>query len=207
MSLVVLKPNLFILFMPLFALWLLWQKRWQIIAGGVAGLTGLLVISWLILPGWVMDWAAVRSKTAVVTITPTVWGLASDLFGSGWFIGGMVLAIGVTIGIGGYIFAHKELSITAVFSLALAASFLVTPYMWTYEHALLLIPWLWSFVLIRPRKLAQRILLLIAFILPWAMFIIAVIRLQESLSFVVPLAAIIVIIYTQKYFAADDVVT
>lgn len=202
LSLVVLKPNLFILFMPLFALWLLLRRRWHTIGGGVTGLAGLLAISWMILPGWIADWTAVRSKTAVVTVTPTVWGAAHDLFGSDWFIGGIMFAILVTIGVGWYVFTHKDLSDVAVFSLALAASFLVTPYMWTYEHALLLIPWLWSFALIRPRKLAQQLLLLIAFILPWVMFAIAVIRLQESLTFVVPLVTIALIIFTQKRFAA-----
>ena len=201
LSLIVLKPNIFILFMPLFAFWLLLRKRWSIIGGGVAGLTVMLILSWLILPGWIVGWVAVRSKTAVVTITPTVWGLAADLFGSGWFFPGLVLAVLLTIWVSWYIFTRKELSDTAVLSLALAASFLVTPYMWTYEHALLLIPWLWSFTMLSPRKLAQIIFFIMAFALPWIMFVISAIRLQESLSFIVPLSTIALIIFTHKRFS------
>jgi hypothetical protein len=87
---------------------------------------------------------------------------------------------------------------TAVVSLALAASFLVTPYMWTYEHGMLFIPWLWVFTQLKSRRVAQISLILIAFVLPWLLFGAAVVRLQESLSFILPVVTIILLLFTQN---------
>jgi hypothetical protein len=188
-----LKPNPFILFVPLVGLWLLWQRRWRTVAGAATGGIVLLFIGELVLPGWLPQWLAVRSKTEVVTITPTVWGLAAELSANWWLPVGLLLAIGVTAFIAWFIFSHSELGDATVLALAMAASLLITPYTWAYEQALLFLPWLCLVTRSQTRRQAMALWAGVAWLLPWIIFAVAVVRLKDTLGFVVPLGALLAV--------------
>lgn len=192
LALIITKPNPFILFAPLLGLWLIWQKQWRVIAGGATSGLLLLTITWLIQPGWLWEWMAVRSKTAVVTITPTLWGLAAEIAPDHWFVVGMALVVGFTAVLGWFIFARPTLPMPVIVSLAITGSLLVTPYGWAYEHALLFIPWILLFATLQPRQRALWIWIGLAWIMPWVMFGVAAVRINDALGFAVPLTTLII---------------
>ena len=182
-----LKPNPFILFVPAVGLWLIHRRRWRAVAGGGAGGLFLLAASWLVQPGWLFEWFKVRSKAEWVFITPTVWGLSWEMSPVWWPLIGLGLAVIVTAALGWLMFTNERMEAAHVVSLAIAASLLITPYIWVYEHLLLLIPLFLIFTRLRRRGLAAGIWLLMVFIIPWAMFWIATERGTGTLTFVVPL--------------------
>jgi hypothetical protein len=170
----------------LIGLWLIQQKRWQTISGSIVGAGMLLVASWLTQPGWIADWLNVRSRTAVTTITPTLWGIADELSPTWWVLLGVVLVAFFTGWLGWFIFTRKNLTDTSVISLAIAGSLLISPYIWAYEFVMLFIPWLWIFIRLPNRKLAQISWILLAIIVPWLTFIVSAIRIKDTFGFVVP---------------------
>lgn len=197
LSMLALKPNPFILFVPLLGLWLLWQRRWRIIAGGLGGGVGLLALTWLIQPEWIGGWLAARGKTAVVTITPTLWGLAAEVGGVYWFVLGMILVGGLTLWLGWYIFKRPALSPAVVVSLGVAASLLTTPYTWAYEQALLFLPWMVGFAAMERRR-GRTGWFLLAWLLPWILFAIAAARLNDAWGFITPLATLAALVVWQE---------
>ena len=109
----------------------------------------------------------------------------------------------ITMGVGWFIFTKPELSNETVGGLAISASLLTTPYAWRYEHALLILPWAWLFVTLPRRRVAQTVWLLLAWIVPWTLSTIAVIRFNDSFGFVSPLLTLTVIMYTQRRQASN----
>lgn len=195
MSLMAIKPNPFIALAPILLLWLLWRRQWQVLGG--AALTGIVLFaaSILIQPGWLAQWLNVRSKAEVVTWTPTFWGLATELAGSWWAPTGLVLVTLIMFAIGYYLFTRPYLSAGAVVSIGLATSLLVTPYTWSYEHALLLLPSLMFLAFAPTTSLRIGLWLFLAGLLPWATYSLALIRSSDSLGFITPLLTLAVILY------------
>lgn len=189
LSFVILKPNAFVLFVPAFGLWLLWRQRWRVVAGAVAGGLGMLLVSWLVLPGWLSEWLNVTGKTEVTAITPTVWGLAYEIWPEWWAALGIVFVVGVTAVLGLIIYRQPTLTETEVMPLALIGSLLTTPYAWVYEHLLLLIPSILIFLAIQRRGTAAFVWLLLVFVLPWGTFWLAENRASDTLTALVPLIA------------------
>lgn len=189
LSFVILKPNAFVLFVPAFGLWLLWRRRWHVVAGVVAGGLGMLLVSWLVLPGWLSEWLNVTGKTEVTAITPTVWGLAYEIWPEWWAALGIVFVVGVTAVLGLIIYRQPTLTETEVMPLALIGSLLTTPYAWVYEHLLLLIPSILIFLAIQRRGTAAFVWLLLVFVLPWGTFWLAENRASDTLTALVPLIA------------------
>ena len=187
LSFIIIKPNPFILFVPAFGLWLLWQRRWTTIAGGATGGLALLLASWLVQPGWLFEWLNVRGKTEATAITPTVWGLAYEIWPEWWAALGLVFVVGVTAVLGLIIFRNPNLTETEVLPLVLIASLLTTPYAWVYEHLLLLVPALLIYLAIKQRGVAALVWLLLVFVLPWGTFWLAESRASDTLTALVPL--------------------
>lgn len=173
LSFIILKPNPFILFAPLLAFWLLIHKQWRAIAGGLTSLALMLIVSWAVIPGWLLNWLTVREKTGTSNRTfmmPTLWGAATEINVQWAPLLGFVFAVGLTAGLGWYLFTRKDLDISEVVSLAIVGSILITPYAWAYEHALLLIPLVLLFMRLEQRWLAWLVWITLTFILPWNLY-------------------------------------
>lgn len=189
LALTALKPNPFILFMPSIGLWLIYRQRWRAVAGSAAGGLFLLAASWLVQPGWLFEWFKVKSRANLALITPTAWGLSWEITPVWWPLLGLLLTIVVTGTLGWLLFIDERMEAAHVVSLSITASLLITPYIWVYDHLLLLIPLLLIFTRMRQRSLATGIWLLMVCILPWGMFWVATGRGVGTLTFVVPLLA------------------
>ncbi|VAW33265.1 hypothetical protein MNBD_CHLOROFLEXI01-2329, partial [hydrothermal vent metagenome] len=148
---------------------------------------GMFVVSWLVQPGWLLEWLNVRGKTEATSITPTLWGLASEIAPQWWVLLGLGFVVLVTAVLGLIIFRNPNLSEKEVLPLVLIASLLTTPYAWVYEHLLLLIPSILIFLAIKQRGLASFVWLLLAFVLPWGTFWLAESRSSDTFTVLVPL--------------------
>jgi hypothetical protein len=181
------KPTPFVFFVPLLGLWLIWQRRWRVVGGAIAGGAVLLSSSWLLQPGWLAKWLAVRGKTGATYRTPTVWGLAYGLSPNHWPLIGMLLAILVTAVTSWFVFRNRRLDEVTVVSLALVGSLVITPYLWAYEHALLVVPLVVLFARVNRRWLARLLWFLLAWFSPWLLYWVANRIDADILSSFVPL--------------------
>jgi Glycosyltransferase family 87 len=195
LAFIIIKPNPFILFVPAFGLWLLWQQRWHILAGAATSGLGMLLVSWLVQPGWLFEWLNVRGKTEATAITPTLWGLAYEIAPEWGALLGLGFVVGITAVLGLIIFRNRTLTEAQVLPLVLITSLLTTPYAWVYEHLLLLIPSILLFLAIKQRGLAALVWLLLVFVLPWGTFWLAESRSSDTLTAFVPLVVGVLFYY------------
>jgi hypothetical protein len=141
-----LKPNLGAPMVVLLGLWLLFQKRYKaILMMGIMGV-GLLAIGFLQNPQWVSAYWGIGSTKLAETFggSPTVWGLGALishnqitttlLIGS---LAGLVILFGFFWAV---MRAQAVLRPVSVLALAVSVTLLVTPYTWTYDQLLLILP-------------------------------------------------------------------
>jgi hypothetical protein len=141
LALQVSKPNLTVLFVPLVGLIWLVRRDWRALSGLAAGGLGLLLASWIVLPGWIFQWLAAAEKGQVASITPTAWGLAHDLVGEAYWLAlaGVVVAA-MILGAVAVIWRQKDKDWLFSLGLALGVSTFATPYLWAYEQLVLFFP-------------------------------------------------------------------
>jgi hypothetical protein len=196
LAFIILKPNPFIIFAPLIALWLILHKKYRIIAGGVTAVLVMLALTLAILPGWLLEWQNVREKTGSSPrsfIMPTLWGVGTEISVQWAPLIGLVLVVGLTAVLGWYLYTRKDLTAQEVLSLAIVGSLLATPYAWAYEHMLLLIPLILYFTRLDRRWLAWLMWLALAFILPWFFFQVSQERSAGTTEVLTPLLAMAVV--------------
>lgn len=146
LPLLMLKPNLGAPLVVLLGLWLLVHKRWRSLAVMAGGLLALLLIGILQNPHWVIDYWSIGNLKVSQNLwgVPTLWGLGSLLCGrtSGCTLafGGVTSALLVAAFIWLVIGRWKDISPFTLTALASAVTLLVTPYIWTYDQLLLLLP-------------------------------------------------------------------
>lgn len=196
LPLLALKPNPFILFVPLLGIWLLWRRRWRVVAGVFLSAAAMFLVSNAVQPGWLLDWLGVSAKTRVTMITPTIWGLAAELSAQWWPLLGFILAVMVTVICGCVVLGRPRLEAASVVNIGLAASLLVTPYTWSYEHALLILPWLWIYLHLPASRPIRILWLLVMGMLPWLTYVLAESRNNDRLAFVVPLVTLCALLWT-----------
>jgi hypothetical protein len=141
----VLKPNLGGPLLLLLVLWLVYRRKFSALPGMLGCALLMLGVGLLVNPGWVGAYLQVGSQKLAATFgaSPTVWGLGAlacharetCTLACGGILGLLVLAAcaWLVLGRGG------ESAWTAV-GLAVTATLLITPYTWTYDQLLLLLP-------------------------------------------------------------------
>lgn len=141
-----LKPNLGIPIISLLLIYLIRKKeKSSLIAGGISAFV-LLLVGFIQNPCWMFEFwdASINKLSNSFGFSPTIWGVSSFLcnydlnctiaYGSGI----CVLIIGAYV----YLFMRKTqvLSPMIVIGISTTVMLLVTPYTWTYDQLLLLIP-------------------------------------------------------------------
>jgi hypothetical protein len=141
-----LKPNLGVPVILLLAVWLLLQKRWNALLGTVGSGIFLLVAGLVSNPGWIAEYWKVGNDKLAQTFggSPTVWGLAALTcpgHSTCALIPGSAAALLVVIGFFWLVLRSRaHLAPLTVVGLAVSVTLLVTPYTWTYDQLLLIIP-------------------------------------------------------------------
>jgi hypothetical protein len=146
LGLLALKPNLGFIIILLVALWLLLNRHWRALCGilsfGIISLIAGLIYD----PTWVVQYLYVGSNKLAETFggSPTVWGLgalishnqitATLIFGS---LTGLLVLFGFFRVL---LSAHAIMRPVDVVALAVCVTLLVTPYTWTYDQLLLILP-------------------------------------------------------------------
>jgi hypothetical protein len=141
-----LKPNLGIPLIGLLAIWLLIQKQWRALLGTLVSGIILLVAGLIYNPTWVSQYWLVGSSKLAVTFggSPTVWGLGALIShnNSTWtLLFGGLAALGILFGFFRTVLRRQVvLKPLSVLALAVCVTLLITPYTWTYDQLLLLLP-------------------------------------------------------------------
>jgi hypothetical protein len=144
LTLETIKPNATAILLFTAVLVFVMHRRWSSLTGLIVGGTSLTLISWIILPGWPLQWIATASKSSksqLTCMTPSLWGLAYDLGGAQLWPGSAIAA-GTILYLALLYSLWKQRGVEWGFGLSLAviASVFLTPYLWAYEHVVLLFP-------------------------------------------------------------------
>jgi hypothetical protein len=203
LGLTLIKAQLFIVVIPTLLLVMIFKRRWAFIVSFTITVMGLMISSWLLIPDWPVKWQANLVKTANVRLamSPTVWGfshtVAVALQRSGLRSVMSLLACLVLIGLVSYLWHMRRKSfgegdqLASFLGLTMIVSLLTTPYMLSYDFALLLFPVMICLWLIQPlANLMRRVLLAsligCATILPWVLLGISAQTGVETTSVLLP---------------------
>lgn len=189
----IVKPQVAGFFLPVYLGREALRGRWRVVAGAVAAVTALLVISVALQPSWIPRWleeVTVR-RFGYASLLPTAWGLSSDLFGTVLWAPVLIAAATslVTALVRGRSLGRVEFAATAL-PLALFAA----PHVWSYDFLVLALPWGAALALADrlpdPRRgVAVILAVIVASMVPWTFYAVALTRGQENLSALVPLFA------------------
>ena len=206
LGLTVVKPQPVLFLIPLIGLWLILNRRWQGLAGLALSFGASGVASLLLFPNFISDWqtAATTKVGGVAGRMPTIWGLTADLFAESPF-GFWIAALGAILILlaGLFVVARwKEMDALTCTSVALIASLLITPYLWSYDQILLLIPFIVALIRLDQRGYSFWLIALFPLIVDLAalvLFAIAAIRLQETTTFLLPVIIGILLYFALKW--------
>ncbi|QYK51759.1 MAG: DUF2029 domain-containing protein [Anaerolineales bacterium] len=178
--------------------WALAHRRWRVWISTAASALALYFISVLVRPGWLQVWlehtlgrgGTLQANQAQV---PTLWGMLADLGAPAWSLIGGVVAVALAIFSVWWMRRYKHTNFTSVVLLFVPLSLFLSPYAWTYDFVLLLIPLLLTLRHAEHSapELRRRLwpwLLAVMLALPYALHLVAQLRGRETLSALLPLA-------------------
>ena len=141
-----LKPSIGGPFLLLSGLWLLLGRRWAALAGKATAGICLLVLGLYQNVYWVSDFLTIGYDKFQETLgfSPTIWGLSSGICAFTYTctvtLGGSLTVLLVALSLSLMIQHRASLKPSVALSLITCVSLLVTPNLWTYDHALLILP-------------------------------------------------------------------
>ena len=191
LALTLLKPQLVFLVLPVILIHLLLRRRWAGVLGFAGTFAVMLNVTWLLSPGWIGSWLSDRGEQMVSSqLVPSVWGVAHDLWPSGWlFLGGAACI--VLLAWLGTVWrrCHRSHSLGGLITMAIVVGQLVAPFMWVYDQVLLLLPLMAAFAWseAHPRQgVWWTVLGLWAVGLPGALYVLANVRGRATANALLP---------------------
>lgn len=146
LPLLMLKPNIGAPLLLILGIWLLFQKRYKSILVITSGLLALLVIGLLQNHHWVTEYWAIGNLKVAETFggSPTLWGMGSLLCHNHsactLALGGTAVLLVLIIFLWLVLLARADISPMMFIAMAVTVTLLVTPYTWTYDQLLLVLP-------------------------------------------------------------------
>jgi hypothetical protein len=146
LALVALKPNTGSLIILLSVFWLTINRKWLALGGVIISGIALFMIGWVYDHNWVSSYLFIGNRKVAETFgfSPTVWGTASGICGFKLDcvlgLGGILVSLFLCISIFLLVHGRQRLSPSLALSLIISTVLLVTPYIWTYDHVLLILP-------------------------------------------------------------------
>ncbi|HVN56093.1 MAG TPA: glycosyltransferase family 87 protein [Anaerolineaceae bacterium] len=145
LSLLFLKPTLGFPVIAFAGIWLLFQKRWNAIAGIAGGAAAWAVIGFLQDPAWIGKFLSSGNRKFLDSfgVMPNVFGLSGAACNHSLpctAAGGVILALGLGLLTLWALWRKKNLSPSWMMSLVIPASLAIAPYIWAYDQLLLVIP-------------------------------------------------------------------
>ncbi|MEN8240965.1 MAG: glycosyltransferase family 87 protein [Chloroflexota bacterium] len=202
LSLLTLKPSLGFPIIGLVSLWFLTKKVWGHFIGLAIGGGGLMLLGWAFDPKWVSKFLEIGTSKVSATFGfhPTLWGLSGYLCGyqqTCALISGSILTIAfLTLFFVALWKKPDLLTPTAVLALSIPLALLLTPYLWAYDHLLLVLPLTVTIGLLIDQKRAY----LLAASLPAALALVSILFLNvavridnDTWSALVPLFSLLVL--------------
>ena len=141
-----LKPSFGFLIFGLAAIWLLVDRRLGALFGMVISGLALLIIGWLIDPAWIQHYLSIGGEKLARDFGyfPTLWGFLYMFFQQNLMrtaqVGVAISILIVTMLLVIFLHWKNRLDPEKVMSLIILVSLLLTPYLWAYDHILLLLP-------------------------------------------------------------------
>lgn len=211
LGLTLIKPQLFILVIPVLLLAMSLERRWPFIASFAISTTGLMISSWLLAPEWPARWQGHLAQTARMrlTIAPTIWGFSHTVVTALrrpdlWGIVSLAACL-ILMGIVSYLCyvrrsaLRKGDQLAPLLSLTMIGSLLVTPYTLSYDFALLLLPVMTCLSLIQPfpdlmRRALLASLIGCAIFLPWALLAFSAQTGLETTAALLPASLLVILL-------------
>lgn len=196
LSALVVKPQLGAGLIPLSVLHAGLQRRWLLVAAAALGALSLSVASIVRAPGWPGAWLidVLEFRSSFQRGLATAWGIGLELGGPAW---GVPLVVAAVAAFAVVVRAVRP-SPVEYGALAVALSLFVAPHAWSYDHLLLVLPWATTMAL--AERIAGRLRLavlggvvVVASLLPWALYALAFLRGRETLSAFVPAATFLLL--------------
>jgi hypothetical protein len=140
------KPHLALIPVAAVLLWCARQRRWTAIGAFALTLLGLVLVFWLLVPGWPQRMlGAIRYSPVPTTVFPELGGTwplvlrALGLRGPIYYAAWAALAIPLVVALGRSVWDRKARP-DDVLALGVMAAFVVAPYGRVYDYALLILP-------------------------------------------------------------------
>jgi hypothetical protein len=144
-SLTTLKPSFGAPFLILMVIWLMLTKRWKAIIGIMTGGIILCGLGMLNNSHWVADFLTIGNSSfnKYIGMQTTVWGLSGLIFKAGiWRVAAGFVGFFIVLALTGYFLLNKKNKDNPflLISIFIPISLLITPYSWSYDQFLLIIP-------------------------------------------------------------------
>jgi energy-converting hydrogenase Eha subunit A len=142
LSLTTAKPHLLYLTLPLVLLELIVRKQWRTVAGFVTPVLAGSLAAFLLRPSFLSDYVVMMTGSGLVQMTavPTLSSYLAGLLEIPWlrFVGAALLLVGMILWWRSR--RRHPISLVQMVEVTLVISLLTTPYAWSFDFILLLVP-------------------------------------------------------------------
>jgi hypothetical protein len=212
-ALTIIKPQIGIPLLGLLSFWLLCRRLWKPLAGEAITVILLFLAGWVVNHSWIQAWVGIGSTKLESTYccTPTLWGLAflSCRFNSNCFLPlGAILATILAIIMLFVLYRLPLSEPTFAIGLSIPAALLISPYLWVYSQAILVIPILMIMVLLDEMRWPYLAVATFPLIIALFASSIVIVSIQvgiDALSSIIPLSILIMLGYLYKVRALKHI--
>lgn len=189
LGLIVVKPHLFLLFVPLLLLFVPWRVAARLALGGASSGGGLVALSLLLRPSWPAEWLVPVGRIGAAPVgRANAYGLVpADARWLGLFIVAVLLVV-LAVWV-----RRRRVSLAGRAVAGLAISLVAAPYGWSYDELVLataaaVAVGYAATIAAGPRIRALILLILVGVLLPWVLYVLAFSSGEEAWRAIAPIA-------------------